>query len=135
MTGLKLPVSSPTVTDLAYPIADLTLLVVLITVAGITRLRLDPRLALLGSGLGLALVTDLTYLLIDLTRHLPRGQSRSTSAGCWPCCPSRPRLSPARPTRQPENPQTAPIERTAIIAPTMTALAALTALISAVLDG
>ena len=73
VTGLKLPVSSPTVTDLAYPTADLTLLIVLVTVAGITRLRLDPRLALLGLGLGLTLVTDLIYLLTDLTRTYREG--------------------------------------------------------------
>ena len=134
VTGHKLPVSSPTVTDLAYPTADLTLLVVLITVAGITRLRLDPRLALLGLGLGLGLVTDLTYLLIDLTRTYREGSPLDlgwllallpiATAACLPAT-----------ARQPENPQTAPIERTAIIAPTMTALAALTALISAVLTG
>ena len=54
------------VTNLAYPVADLTLLVVLATVGGATGLRLDPRLALLGSGLALTFLTDVAYLLANL---------------------------------------------------------------------
>jgi hypothetical protein len=54
------------VTNLAYPVADLTLLIVLATVGGVTRLRVDVRLALLGLGLGITLVTDLAYLVLDL---------------------------------------------------------------------
>ena len=64
--------SAQAITHLAYPAADLTLLIVLIvlgTVGGVTRPRVDPRLALLAAGLGLHLVTDLTYLLLDPAGH------------------------------------------------------------------
>jgi diguanylate cyclase len=64
---LELLTTPQAVIDLAYPLADLTLLIVLATVAGMTRLRLDPRLALLGFGLGLILVTDLAYLALNLS--------------------------------------------------------------------
>jgi diguanylate cyclase (GGDEF)-like protein len=128
---LEPPVSGHTITDLAYPVADLTLLIVLATVGGITRLRVDPRLALLGLGLGLTLVTDLTYLLFNLTRTYREGSPLDlgwlvallpiAAAACLPA------------TARPPDPQSAPIERTAIIAPTVSALAALTVLMSAVL--
>jgi diguanylate cyclase (GGDEF)-like protein len=131
---LESPASSHTMTNLAYPTADLTLLIVLAAVGGITRLRLDPRLALLGLGLALTLVTDLTYLLFDLTRTYREGNPLDlgwllallpiAAAACLPAT-----------ARRPDNPQTAPIERAAIIAPTMTALAALSVLMSAVLTG
>ena len=41
----------------------------LATVGGVTRPRVDPRLALLAAGLGLHLVTDLTYLLLNPAGH------------------------------------------------------------------
>ena len=47
--------SAQAITHLAYPVADLTLLIVLIvlgTVGGVTRPRVDPRLALLAAGAG-----------------------------------------------------------------------------------
>ena len=43
--------------------------VVLATVGGVTRPRVDPRLALLAAGLGLHLVTDLTYLVLNPAGH------------------------------------------------------------------
>jgi diguanylate cyclase (GGDEF)-like protein len=127
------PVSAHTVTDLAYPVADLTLLIVLATVGGITRLRLDRRLALLGLGLALTLVADLSYFLLNLTHTHREGSPLDVgwllallpiaAAACLPATDGRP------------EPETAPVERTAIIAPTVTALAALTVLMSAVLAG
>ena len=70
---LRLEPHTP-VTNLAYPVADLTLLVVLATVGGATGLRLDPRLALLGSGLALTFVTDVAYLLANLHGSYREGE-------------------------------------------------------------
>ena len=73
--------SAQSVTHLAYPVTHLTLLslltvlivlIVLATVGGVTRPRVDPRLALLAAGLGLHLVTDLTYLVL-----IPAGHDRA----------------------------------------------------------
>jgi hypothetical protein len=98
---LEPPLSAQAITNLAYPVADLTLLIVLTTVGGVTRLRLDPRLALLGLGLALNLVTDLAYLLLDLAGRYHEGDPVDL-AGCWRSCPSRRRpASPARPATPP----------------------------------
>ena len=89
------------------PVADLTLLIVLVTLAGATRLRLDPRLALLGSGFGLVLVTDLAYLLLGSTRSYHGGALVDlgllpallplAAAACLACQPVRP--TPSRRSR------------------------------------
>src|SRR6188472_1225386 len=60
------PVSAQAVTNLAYPVADLTLLTVLVAVGGATWFRVDPRLTLLGLGLGINLITNVAYLPLDL---------------------------------------------------------------------
>ena len=78
------------VIGLAYPVADLTLLIVLVTLAGATRLRLDPGLALLGSGFGFVLVTDLAYLLLGSTRSYHGGALVDLGC-CLLCCRWRPR--------------------------------------------
>jgi diguanylate cyclase (GGDEF)-like protein len=59
--------------NLAYPMADLTLLTVLLAVGGVTRFRVDARLTLLGLGLGINLITNLAYLRLDLTGHYAEG--------------------------------------------------------------
>ncbi len=117
------------VTDLAYPLADLTLLIVLATVAGMTRLRLDPRLALLGFGLGLILVTDLAYLALDLSRSYREGDPVDLG---WllALLPLAGRLPPRARSLPDPNRQTTPIERAAIAAPTTAALIALAVLTS-----
>ena len=118
------------VTDLAYPLADLTLLIVLATVAGMTRLRLDPRLALLGFGLGLILVTDLAYLALDLSRSYREGDPVDLG---WllALLPLAGAAYLREPSSLPDpNRQTTPIERAAIAAPTTAALIALAVLTS-----
>jgi diguanylate cyclase len=128
------PVSARDIADLAYPVADLALLIVLVTVGGVTRLRLDPRLALLGLGLCLVLATDLGYLAANLARDYHEGGPLDlgwlvallpiAAAAC---------LQAGEP--RPAGPQTAPIQRTAIVAPTVAALAALAVLMTAVVLG
>lgn len=134
LTSPGTAVSTQDITDLAYPLADLALLVVLATVGGITRLRIDPRLALLGLGLCLVLTTDLGYLASNLTRDYHEGSPLDLGwllallpIAAAACMPGRAWRSAA--------PQTAPIERTAIVAPTVAALAALAVLMTAVLMG
>jgi diguanylate cyclase (GGDEF)-like protein len=126
---LEPPMSAQAITNLAYPIADLTLVIVLATVGGVTRLRVDVRLALLGLGLGITLVTDLAYLLLDLTGHYHEGDlvdlgwllalvplaAAASLAGTTP----RSHLRPAE-----------PIERTATTPPTVAGLAALAVLMA-----
>ena len=51
----------------------LTLLIVPATVGGVTRLRVDVRLALLALGLGITLLTDLAYLRLDPAGHSDHG--------------------------------------------------------------
>ncbi len=129
------PVSGQAVIELAYPVADLTLLIVLAAVGSITRFRLDPRFALLGLGLGLTLVTNLAYLVLYMSRSYHEGDPVDlgwllalppiAGAACLP-----------GPARQPDTTlQTGPIERTAIAAPTVAGLAALAVLTGAVLMG
>jgi diguanylate cyclase (GGDEF)-like protein len=71
------PMSTHAITHLAhpatYPLVDLTLLIVLATVGGITRSRVEPRLALLALGLGITLLTDLAYLRLDPAGHSDHG--------------------------------------------------------------
>ncbi|QJY49046.1 GGDEF domain-containing protein [Pseudonocardia broussonetiae] len=66
-------VSAEVVTVLAYPVADLALLIVLLTAAGITGLRMDARLGWLGVGLALNLGADTAYLLLDITGDYREG--------------------------------------------------------------
>ena len=127
---LEPPMSAQAITNLAYPIADLTLLIVLATVGGVTRLRVDVRLALLGLGLGITLVTDLAYLLLDLAGHYHDGDPvdlgwllalvpLAVAASLGGTTP-RPHL------RLPAE----PIERTATTPPTVAGLAALAVLMA-----
>ena len=52
-------------TNLAYPVADLLLLVLLFGTCAVLGLRADRALLRLGAGLGLNLVADVVYLLTD----------------------------------------------------------------------
>jgi diguanylate cyclase (GGDEF)-like protein len=127
--------SAQTLTDLAYPSADLALLIVLVMVGSISRFRLDPRLALLGVGLGLTLVTDLAYLLLGLTRSYHEGDPVDLG---WllALLPIAGATCLRGPARQPDTDlHTGPIERTTIAAPTVAGLAALAVLVGAVLMG
>jgi diguanylate cyclase (GGDEF)-like protein len=129
------PLSGQALTDLAYPMADLTLLIVLGTVVSISRFRLDPRLALLGVGLGLTLLTDLAYLVLNLTRSYHEGNPVDLG---WlvALLPIATAACLRGPARQPDTTlQTGPIERTAIAAPTAAGIAALAVLVGAVLMG
>jgi diguanylate cyclase (GGDEF)-like protein len=126
---LEPPMSAQAVTNLAYPIADLTLLIVLATVGGVTRLRVDVRLALLALGLGINLLTDLAYFLLDLASHYHEGDPVDlgwllalvplAAAACLGGTIPRPHLLPAE-----------PIERTATTPPTVAGLAALAVLMA-----
>lgn len=129
------PPSTQTATELAYPVADLTLLTVLVAVGSITRFRLDLRLALLGVGLGLTLATDLAYLFLNLARSYHEGEPVDIGwllallpIAAAACLPGKARQSHT-------NLHTGPIERTTIAAPTVAGLAALAVLVSAVLLG
>jgi diguanylate cyclase len=129
------PLSAQTLTDLAYPAADLALLIVLVMVGSISRFRLDPRLALLGVGLGLTLVTDFAYLLLGLTRSYHEGDPIDLG---WlmALLPIAGAACLRGPTRQPDiDLHTGPIERTTIAAPTVAGLAALAVLVGAVVMG
>jgi hypothetical protein len=129
------PLSAQTLTDLAYPAADLALLIVLVMVGSISRFRLDPRLALLGVGLGLTLVTDLANLLLGLTRSYHEGDPVDLG---WllALLPIAGAACLRGPARQPDiDLHTGPIERTTIAAPTVAGLAALAVLVGAVLMG
>ena len=68
------PTPSPT-SPIPSPIrlSILTLLIVLATVGGVTRLRVDVRLALLALGLGITLLTDLAYLRLDPAGYSDHG--------------------------------------------------------------
>ena len=68
-------------TNLAYPLADLSLLIVLVTAAGLVGLRRDIRLGVLGIGLVLNLAGDLIYLLQNLDGHQWAG---GPGALLWP---------------------------------------------------
>ena len=70
---LEPPTSAQAVTHLGYPLADLTLLIVLAAVGGVTRLRVAVRLALLGLGLGINLLTVLAHLRLDLAGRFHDG--------------------------------------------------------------
>jgi diguanylate cyclase len=125
---LRLEPSAP-ITNLAYPVADLSLLVLLATVGGAVGPRLDRRLALLGLGLGLTFVTDLAYVLAELSQSYHEGNPldlgwllallpiAAAAAGRWPS------------HRFDAAPLTAPIQRAAVAAPTAAALAALAVLV------
>ena len=128
---LRLELLNPpqAITNLAYPLADLTLLIVLATVAGMTRLRLDPRLGLLGLGLGLILVTDLAYLALNLSGSYREGDP--VDLGCLlALLPLGGAACLREPSRRPDPEQTTPIEHAAIATPTVAALTALAVLIS-----
>jgi diguanylate cyclase len=129
------PLSAQTIADLAYPSADLALLIVLVMVGSISRLRLDPRLALLGLGLGLTLVTDLAYMLLGLTRSYHEGDPVDLGwlLALLPIAVAACLRGPARP--QDIELHTGPIERTTITAPTGAGIAALAVLVGAVLMG
>ena len=117
------------VTNLAYPVADLTLLVVLATVGGATGLRLDPRLALLGSGLALTFLTDVAYLLANLHGSYREGEPLDLG---WllALLPIAAAASVRGPNPGPPGTlHTAPIQRAAVAAPTAAALAALAVLV------
>lgn len=55
------------VTDLAYPIADVSLLIVLFTIGGVTGMAIDRSLAWVAAGLALNLAADIGYLLLAVT--------------------------------------------------------------------
>ena len=55
--------------------------VVLATVGGVTRPRVDPGLALLAAGLGLHLAADLTDLLLDPAGHEEFGDGGPVALG------------------------------------------------------
>ena len=117
------------VTNLAYPVADLTLLVVLATVGGATGLRLDPRLALLGSGLALTFLTDVAYLLANLHGSYREGEPLDLG---WllALLPIAAAASVRGPNPGPPGTlHTAPIQRAAVAAPTAAALTALAVLV------
>jgi diguanylate cyclase len=117
------------VIGLAYPVADLTLLIVLVTLAGATRLRLDPRLALLGSGFGFVLVTDLAYLLLGSTRSYHGGAL--VDLGLLPALlPLAAAACLGMSTRQADTEPQKPISGPAIAAPTLAGLAALAVLMT-----
>jgi hypothetical protein len=102
------PTSAQAVTHLGYPLADLTLLIVLAAVGGVTRLRVAVRLALLGLGLGINLLTVLAHLRLDLAGRFHDGDPVDlvwllalvpvAVAACLRGTPPRPRLRlPAEP--------------------------------------
>ena len=125
---LRLEPHTP-VTNLAYPVADLTLLVVLATVGGATGLRLDPRLALLGSGLALTFVTDVAYLLANLHGSYREGEPLDLG---WllALLPIAAAAALRGPNPRPHGTlRTASIQRAAVAAPTAAALAALAVLV------
>jgi hypothetical protein len=125
---LRLAPPTP-VTNLAYPVADLTLLIVLATVGGATGLRLDPRLALLGSGLALTFLTDVAYLLANLSRSYHEGAPLDLG---WllALLPIAAAAALRGPHHRPAGTlPTAPIQRAAVAAPTAAALAALAVLV------
>ena len=126
---LEPPMSAQAITNLAYPIADLTLVIVLATVGGVTRLRVDVRLALLGLGLGITLVTDLAYLLLDLAGHYHEGDPVDLG---WllALVPLAVAASLGGTTPRPHRPPAEPIERTATTPPTVAGLAALAVLMA-----
>ena len=125
--------SAQAITHLAYPAADLTLLIVLIvlaTVGGVTRPRVDPRLALLAVGLGLHLVTDLTYLLLD-----PAGHDRDGGPVALGWLSAVAVLATAachrETTRHPDRDTPAKLDgSTTAVAPTLSGLAALAVLVA-----
>ena len=124
---LEPPVSAQAVTNLAYPMADLTLLVVLATVGGVTGLRLDPRLALLGSGAGhsRSSPTSPTSCSTWPARYR-EGESARPRLAAGPAAHRRRGLSPARTEPPaPRTPHTAPISGPRSPRPTVAALAAL----------
>jgi diguanylate cyclase (GGDEF)-like protein len=92
-------------------------------------LRVDVRLALLALGLGINLLTDLAYLLLDLAGHYHEGDPVDlgwllalvplAAAACLRGTTPRPHLLPAE-----------PIERTATTPPTVAGLAALAVLMA-----
>ncbi len=61
------------ITPLAYPLADLTLLIVLAGLAGATGLRLDRGLRWLAGALLLTLLADTGYLVLTLNHHYRAG--------------------------------------------------------------
>jgi diguanylate cyclase (GGDEF)-like protein len=110
-------------------VADLTLLVVLATVGGATGLRLDPRLALLGSGLALTFVTDVAYLLANLHGSYREGEPLDLG---WllALLPIAAAATLRGPNPRPHGTlRTASIQRAAVAAPTAAALAALAVLV------
>ena len=126
--------STQAITDLAHPVAyplvDLTLLIVLATVGGVTRLRVELRLALLALGLGIT------------PSHRPRLPSARPGRPLRPRRSGRPRLaagprSPRRrglPRRHHPAPRhrlpVEPTEHAATTPPTVAGLAALTVLMA-----
>ena len=110
--------------------ADLTVLIVLGTVGGVTRPRVDPRLALLAAGLGLHLVTDLTYLLLD-----PAGHDRDGGPVALGWLSALAVLATAAchrdTTRHPDRDTPAELDgSTTAVAPTLSGLAALAVLVA-----
>jgi diguanylate cyclase (GGDEF)-like protein len=127
------PMSTHAITNLAHPVAyplvDLTLLIVLATVGGVTRVRVDVRLALLALGLGITLLTDLAYLRLDPAGYSDHGDPVDlgwllaliplAAAACLGGTTPRPHRLPVEPT-----------EHAATTPPTVAALAALTVLMA-----
>ena len=74
------------ITNLAYPVADVLLLALLVAVGAILGVRRDPTLLVLGLGLSFNLVGDVLYLNLTAQGPLRRRAVRSTSPG-WPRSP------------------------------------------------
>ena len=87
-----------------YPLADLTLLIVLATVGGVTRLRVDAPPCPAGSGAGHQPPHRPRLPSARPGRPLPRRRSRRPRSGYWPSFPS-----PSRPVSagQPRAPASA----------------------------
>ena len=130
---LEPPTSTQAISNLAHPVAyplvDLTLLIVLATVGGVTRLRVELRLALLALGLGIALLTDLAYLRLDPAGHSDHGDPVDLGR-LLALVPLAAAAASAAPPRRPHRLPVESTEHAATTPPTVAALAALTVLMA-----